>query len=551
MFGGQPVRWAAGGPTLLHSVPHAVPTGAARGAVGEAGRVRDTTLNRPGGHRRAARVLVIGACLGAVVGSAACSGSSVGTPSVGPPTAATRSAVPSTPGAAPTARQTGAPAPRSPSGTTAAPGSALAGRPTGLPPTAAGVREAIGGPLADPDLRGRVGIAVVEPRSGRLVFGAGQSTPITPASTLKLFTAVAAVDVLGAGTRFRTEVVRTTAPATSGPAAPVSLVLVGGGDVSLARVPVTTGRPLADGATAGAADVTTLAARTAAALRGVREVRLAVDSFLFTGPAASAQWTASYLVAGEVAAVSALTVDNGRVRSGRRQRNPVPALAAVDAFAAALRSRGIRVTLSPTPVRAPAGAPVVAAVQSPTVAALIGHMLSTSDNDYAESLLRHVALGSGQPATFDGGVRAVTADLRRRGFDLRGVRMVDGSGLSRQDRATPAAVAAVLVAALRDPALRPVADGLGVAGVSGTVRDGFRGPAAAGRLRVRAKTGTLSGVSDLAGTVSTPTAGELVFAFLTDSLPTTSPDGPRAALELAAARLAQCGCHTPVRPSAR
>lgn len=163
------------------------------------------------------------------------------------------------------------------------------------------------------------------------------------------------------------------------------------------------------------------------------------------------------------------------------------------------------VALAGAPVRAAATAPTVADVQSPTVAALVAHMLTTSDNDHAEALLRRVAVASGQRADFGGGAGAGLSDLRRRWVHVRPLRLYDGSGLSRSDRATPAA----------------------------------------GRLRVRAKTGTLSAVSALAGTLSTAGSRELVFAFLSDTLRTTYPNDPRRALELAAARLARCGCHVP------
>lgn len=521
--------------------------------------MRDATpgLRGRGVRAGAHRLVAVTACLSVAVLPAACSGSSSGTAAGSPTAAPSAGTSPGsgspdrapTAGSAPSALDSAGnpagssrPAPTKPvaGGRTLAPGSALAARPTAPAPTSRGVQEAIAKALADPELHGRLGVAVVDPRTGRLLYGFGQASSFTPASTMKLFTATAAVDLLGAGTRFTTRVVKIS-PA----GAPVSVVLVGGGDISLARAPVAAGQPPARGATPGAADIATLAARTVAALGPVRAVRLAYDASLFTGPATSAQWIPSYLVTGQVSPVSALTVDAGRVGPGRRQRSTAPATAAVQAFAQALDARGVKVAVLPTPVRAPAAAPTVAAVQSPPVAGLVAHLLTESDNDYGESMFRHIALASGQPGDFGGGIRAVVADLRRRGIDPRTTRVLDGSGLSRQDRTTPLAMAAVLVAAVREPALRSVADSIAVAGVSGTVRDGFTGAAAAGRLRVRAKTGTLAGVSALAGTVSTPSAGELVFVFLTDTLPTTYPNGPRSALELAAARLAQCGCHTP------
>ena len=419
-------------------------------------------------------------------------------------------------------------------------GSALAGRPQGPAPTAAGVAATLTPALSVPALRGQLGAVVVDPVSGRTLFADDAATPLVPASTQKLLTAVAALDVLGPDDRFTTRVV---ASSTSGPEPLVTLV--GGGDVSLARANPAPSGPLPTGAVAGAADLATLASRTVAALPGVRRVRLAFDASRWGGPATSPAWLASYLVTGQVSPVSALAVDQGRVGPGRRARSQVPARAAGDSFVAALRVRGITATVvTGTPAPA-ASARTVAAVSSPPLSVLVGHMLAASDNDYAEALLRETAIGAGQPATFDGGTRAVTADLARRGIGPAGIHLVDGSGLSREARATPAAIAAALVAGLREPRLAPVANGLGVAGVSGTVADGFTGPAAAARGRVRAKTGTLAGVSALAGTVTTASAGELVFAFLDDGLATNLPYASRTALERASATLVPCGCHLP------
>ncbi len=497
--------------------------------------------------------MVAAVCAAALLLTSGCTSTAPTSSTAGTvPTPLARSAYPTGP---PLATAPGVPAParvppssrvppwsRVPPAGSVLPGSALAARPGGVPPAPAGVRGAIGPALADPALAGRLGVAVLDPRTGRTVYGSDADRAFLPASTQKLFTALAAVDTLGAGRRLTTRVVLVRAVA---PGAVASLVLVGGGDVSLARAPVVVGGPPVPGATAGAADVATLAARTASALHGVHRVRLAVDTSLFTGPAGNPSWAPSYLVGGQVSPVSALSVDAGRVGPGRRVRSANPGLAAGQELAADLRSRGLTVTVAGTPVRATASAPVLAAVQSPPVTALVAHLLASSDNDYAEALFRLVATAAGRPADFAGGSRAVLAALRRRGVDVRALRLYDGSGLSRSDRATPTALAAALSAAVRVPALRPVADGLGVAGVSGTVATGFTGPAAAGRLRVRAKTGSLAAVSALAGTVSTASAGELVFVFLSDTLHTTDPDGPRHALELAAARLAQCGCHVP------
>ena len=77
--------------------------------------------------------------------------------------------------------------------------------------------------------------------------------------------------------------------------------------------------------------------------------------------------------------------------------------------------------------------------------------------------------------------------------------MVDGSGLSRQNRATCATIEGTV--RLGDAArLRVLRDGLAVAGQRGTLEDRLGGTALDGR--VIAKTGTLDGVSGLAGTIT-------------------------------------------------
>ena len=104
--------------------------------------------------------------------------------------------------------------------------------------------------------------------------------------------------------------------------------------------------------------------------------------------------------------------------------------------------------------------------------------------------------------------------LAERGVPLARVRIVDGSGLSRLDRLTVRALAALLLSAWKDPSVaRPFKASLAIAGVNGTLEDRMRtGPA---RGVVRAKTGTTSLASALAGYVG---AG-YVFALLMNGNP--------------------------------
>jgi serine-type D-Ala-D-Ala carboxypeptidase/endopeptidase (penicillin-binding protein 4) len=90
--------------------------------------------------------------------------------------------------------------------------------------------------------------------------------------------------------------------------------------------------------------------------------------------------------------------------------------------------------------------------------------------------------------------------------------MVDGSGLSRQNRTTPHDVVDLLVGLDRSEAAGPMRVSLAVAGKAGTLSDRMRRSAAKGRCR--AKTGTLNGVSNLAGYCHSRSGARLAFAFL-------------------------------------
>jgi serine-type D-Ala-D-Ala carboxypeptidase/endopeptidase (penicillin-binding protein 4) len=361
--------------------------------------------------------------------------------------------------------------------------------------------------LAAPSLGGAVGATVVDVASGQVVYDRDAAGARTPASVVKLATFAAALTAYGPEHRFATSVVR---------AGPAQLVLVGGGDATLTTRP---SRPAELPRRASLAD---LADQVAAAVGGQTvPLHLAVDDSLFTGPAVSPDWPASYVGSGIVSPVSALAVDAGRVRPGSDVREPDPALAAGHALAHLLTKRGVDVAADVTRATAPAGAQPLATVQSPTVAEIAELALQTSDNDLAETLLRLVAVQAGQPATFAGGAAAVVGALTSLGVPTGGMVLLDGSGLARGSEVPPETLADLLVRAAggRAPGLSALVDGLPVAGFSGTLALRFTtGPPRVVAGVVRAKTGTLTGVSALAGT-TTVDGRPTVFVVMADRVP--------------------------------
>jgi D-alanyl-D-alanine carboxypeptidase/D-alanyl-D-alanine-endopeptidase (penicillin-binding protein 4) len=197
----------------------------------------------------------------------------------------------------------------------------------------------------------------------------------------------------------------------------------------------------------------------------------------------------------ESAPLSALTVDRARYR-GRITRDP--ALAAALSFRAALVRAGISVAGRAMTGMADENAVPLASTESVPLEQILRFMDHESDNFTAEILLKQLGAEFGLQGTTAAGADVVRRLLGEQGIPLTGVRIVDGSGLSRLDRLTPASVVGMLQSSWLDQDLREILiSSLPLAGRSGTLGRRMRGTVAAGR--VRAKTGTLSVASALSG----------------------------------------------------
>ncbi len=395
----------------------------------------------------------------------------------------------------------------------------------------AAVRRAVAPLLRDPRLGRRVAVAVSDLSTGEVIYRDGEQRVI-PASTLKVLTGATVLAALGGDHRFRTSVVQGDSRRR--------IVLVGGGDPLLARRPVPVDR-----AYPARADVVTLARATAEALRdaGRSTVRLGFDDGLFEGPAVSPDWPETYIPS-VVSPITALWVDEGR-DAGGFFRSVDPALAAAEAFASALERRGITVRGAPRREAAAEGAQEVAAVEGAPLAQVVQRMLEASDNEAAEVLLRQAAIATDRPASFAGGSAAVHSFLAGLGIDTSGDRVLDGSGLSRDNLVRPETLLGVIeqAAGPDHPELRPVLTGLPVAGFTGSLTDRFVSGSPAGPGDVRAKTGTLRGVRALAGTALTKDGVDVGFVVVADRIRgDTNSLEARARIEEAAAALAGCVC---------
>jgi serine-type D-Ala-D-Ala carboxypeptidase/endopeptidase (penicillin-binding protein 4) len=398
----------------------------------------------------------------------------------------------------------------------------------------AAVRRAVGRLVQARRLGRHVVVEVAQLSDGRVVYRHGGGS-VTPASTMKLLTTVAALQVLGPAHTFATEVV----------AVPHSrrVVLVGGGD------PLLAGAPAPAGTYPARADLDTLALATARALRarGRTTVRLGYDISLFRGPTVNPRWEPTYVPEGVVSPISPLWVDEGRSHPGLAARSAAPGPAAAAVFAAALERHHITVHGRVSSAVAPpasAGGRRLAEVRSAPLAEIVQHVLEVSDNEGAEVLARQVAVATGKPASFVGATRAVRSVLAGIGVSTRGDRILDGSGLSRHDRLRPETLLDVLrtAAGPRHPGLRGAVANLPVAGFTGSLAARFDSGDPVGLGTVRAKTGTLSGVHGLTGFVTSRDGAVMTFVAIADRVRPEDTLAARSLVDRLAAALAGCAC---------
>jgi D-alanyl-D-alanine carboxypeptidase/D-alanyl-D-alanine-endopeptidase (penicillin-binding protein 4) len=321
--------------------------------------------------------------------------------------------------------------------------------------------------------------------------------PLIPASTQKVLVALAALDRLGPDFRYET---RAVAPGGVDGGTIERLFLVGAGDPviatpeavdAIARSPLTRG------------DATTPLADLADALveAGVRRIPGGIvgDDSRYDDARSVPEWPASYQADREVGPIGALTVNDGF--GGPDGSGPAaddPSVQAAEQLARLLEARGV--TVGPAAAgRAPEGAEVVATLTSPPLAEILTAFLASSDNLTGELLARELAAHAGGPATTERGTQAMLETFTRLGLPTAGTVLVDGSGLARQNRATCALLLAALDLA-DQPRFATLRDGMAVAGERGTLATRLRGTPLAGTLR--AKTGSLSGVTGLTGFVT-------------------------------------------------
>lgn len=166
----------------------------------------------------------------------------------------------------------------------------------------------------------------------------------------------------------------------------------------------------------------------------------------------------------------------------------------------------------------PAGAQLVAEHVSEPLAKLERHMLKKSDNLYTSSILKKVGQEYfKRPGTWQDSLEALKEILgSRTGINFKNTLINDGAGLSRYNLLSPHQFVQLLYYIDHNNAIRgPLINDLPIAGVDGTLA--YRMPSLAKDFRVRAKTGSMTGISSLAGYVYTKHHGVMAFAIIVNN----------------------------------
>jgi len=323
---------------------------------------------------------------------------------------------------------------------------------------------------------------------GQRIIAVKPNLPIIPASNMKLLTAAVALEVLGPEFVYTTKV--------AGLQADNRIVgdmwLIGGGDPVLSTMdyPSTESYP-----TVNPTRIESLVDAISAA--GVTEITGSIiadesryDTERFSPTLGLGVRTT------EVGPLGALLLNDGVVLSSPIKPDQ-PALAAAQEFLRLLTERGIVVQGGVSVGTVTSDIPVIASINSAPMRDIVTEMLTNSDNNTAELVLKEIGLSKLASGTRLAGTQVMQSTLQEMGFSVDGTVIVDGSGLDRGNRVNCSLLTTLLE---RDGGFGIIGTGLAVAGKTGTLKDLLGDSVASNRLR--AKTGTLTGAKALSGFVA-------------------------------------------------
>lgn len=353
---------------------------------------------------------------------------------------------------------------------------------------------------------GASGLLVVDAESGKTLCASGAKRPLPLASNMKMFTTATALARLGPDFRIPTKVFRDGKVDARG-VLHGSLYLQGGGDPAL-------GTPAFDAGYLGGLGTNLLSLRPQIRAAGIKSItgRLYADDSIFDrlrGVADSGYATSYY-----IGPLSGLSFNAGfRGNSSSSGFSSDPAKAAARKLVRSLRNGGIRLPAAVALGVTPPNAERVAAIESAPLTELVDLTNIYSNNFFAETLIKLLGAEAGRGGTTRSGAAVVKAFSRSVGST---VQAVDGSGLTRSNRAAPREVIDLLLGMRKHEVGDVFIQDLPLTGAEGTVDGRMHGTAANRRCRV--KTGTLTGVSNLSGYCFNKSGKVMAFSILMGSV---------------------------------
>ncbi len=353
---------------------------------------------------------------------------------------------------------------------------------------------------------GASGLLVVDAESGQTLCASGASRPLPLASNMKMFTTAAALAELGPEHRIATKVFRDGRVDARG-VLHGSLYLQGGGDPAL-------GTPGFDASYLGGLGTDLLSLRPLIRAAGITSItgRFYADDSVFDrlrGVADSGYATSSY-----IGPLSGLAFNAGFVgNSSSSGFSSDPARSAAKKLVRSLRNGGIAMPAGIALGVTPANAERVAIIESAPLTEIVDLTNIYSNNFFAEMLLKLLGAERGSGGSTAAGAGVVKRFARSLGST---VNAVDGSGLTRSNRASPREVIDLLLGMRQQQVGDEFIQDLPLTGAEGTVDGRMLGTAANRRCRV--KTGTLTGVSNLSGYCFNKSGRVVAFSILMGSV---------------------------------
>ncbi len=352
---------------------------------------------------------------------------------------------------------------------------------------------------------GASGLLVVDAKTGRQVCARAPGRPRPLASNMKLFTTSTALTRFGPQSQIATTLETDGSIDRSG-VLHGSLYLVGGGDPTL-------GVPSFYRHFLGGLGTNIFLLKRQLREAGVRAVtgRLYADDSIFDRLRGVAD--SGYATSPEIGPLSGLSFDSGYSSPAANSFSSDPAITAASTLDEALRGAGVQIAPQVALGSAPPFSTELARVESPPLTKIVNTTDVYSYNFFAEMLIKLLGAHFSGAGSTAAGARVVEAFARAHGS---GVHAVDGSGLTRSNRASPRQIVDLLRAMWETGPGEELIQDMALAGHEGTVADRMHGTAAYGRCRT--KTGTLTGVSNLSGYCFNRSGRVMIFSILMGSV---------------------------------